>query len=69
MKKNMGSVDIIIRIIVALIIIGLYFTNQITGLAAIILLIFAIVFIATSFVGFCPLYLPFGFSTKKEELN
>ncbi len=65
----MGSVDIIIRIIVALIIIGLYFTNQITGLAAIILLIFAIVFIATSFVGFCPLYLPFGFSTKKEELN
>lgn len=67
MKKNMGTVDKIIRIIVALIIAILYFTNQISGTAAIILLILAGVFILTSFIGVCPLYLPFGINTGKKE--
>jgi hypothetical protein len=66
MKANMGTADKAARIAIALIIIGLYFTAQITGLAAIILLVFAGVFILTSFISFCPLYLPFGFSTKKK---
>lgn len=61
----MGTTDQIIRILVALVIAGLYFTNQITGTAAIILLILAVVFILTSFMSFCPLYLPFGLSTRK----
>jgi hypothetical protein len=67
MKKNMGMADRVIRIFVALIIAGLYFTNQITGLAAIILLIFAAIFILTSFISFCPLYFPFGISTKGKQ--
>ena len=67
MKKNMGSVDRILRIIVAIIIAGLYFAGQITGIAAIILLIFAGVFILTSFMSFCPLYLPFGISTAGKS--
>jgi hypothetical protein len=67
MKKNMGMADRVIRIFVALIIAGLYFTNQITGLAAIILLIFAGIFILTSFISFCPLYFPFGISTKGKQ--
>lgn len=66
MKANMGTVDKAIRILVAVIIITLYFLNQITGLAAIILLVFAGIFIATSFISFCPLYFPFGISTKKR---
>lgn len=67
MKANMGTADKAIRIVVALVIIGLYFTNQITGTAAIILLIFAGIFILTSFLSFCPLYYPFGLSTKKDS--
>lgn len=67
MKPNMGTVDRILRIVVALVIIGLYFAQQITGTAAIILLVLAGVFILTSFMSFCPLYLPFGLSTKKKE--
>jgi hypothetical protein len=66
MKKNMGSVDRGIRILAAIVIAVLYVTNQITGTAAIILGILAIVFLLTSFVAFCPLYLPFKISTKKE---
>ncbi|HMB41578.1 MAG TPA: DUF2892 domain-containing protein [Balneolaceae bacterium] len=66
MKKNMGTVDKVIRIIVAIVIGVLYFTGQITGTAAIILGILAIVFLLTSIVGTCPLYLPLSLSTKKD---
>lgn len=65
MKKNMGSMDKGIRILLAVLIAIFYFTNQITGVAAIILGIFAVVFLLTSFVGFCPLYATFKLSTLK----
>jgi hypothetical protein len=67
MKANMGTVDKVVRILVALVIAGLYFTNIITGTVAIVLLALAGVFILTSFMSFCPLYLPFGISTRKKE--
>lgn len=66
MKANMGSIDKVIRIVLALAIAALYFTGQINGVAATILLVLAGIFILTSFVGVCPLYLPFGISTKKK---
>ncbi len=62
----MGTVDKIIRVIVAIVIGVLYFTGQITGTAAIILGVLAVVFLLTSLVGTCPLYLPVGLSTKKD---
>ncbi len=67
MKANMGSADKIVRIIVAIVIGILYFTNVITGTLGIILLILGVVFLLTSFVSFCPLYLPLGLSTKKKK--
>lgn len=67
MKTNMGSVDRIIRVILAVVVAVLYFTKQITGTIAIILGILAIIFILTSLVGVCPLYLPFKISTKKKQ--
>lgn len=67
MKANMGTVDKAVRILVAVVIAILYFTNQITGTAAIILLILAGIFILTSFMSFCPLYFPFGISTRKKN--
>ena len=67
MKKNMGLIDKVIRVLVAVVIIALYFTNMISGILAIILLIVAGIFILTSLFGFCPLYLPIGLSTNKKE--
>ena len=67
MKKNMGTIDKMIRILFAGIIAVLYFTNVLSGMSGILLGIFAIVFILTSFIGFCPLYTVFGFSTCKSR--
>jgi len=67
MKKNMGTADRIIRTILAIVIAVLYFTKQITGTAAIVLGIIAIVFLLTSLVSFCPAYVPFKISTRKKE--
>ena len=66
MVKNMGTVDRIVRVVIAAIIAILYFTNVISGALAIILGIVALIFLATSAVGFCPLYVPFKFSTRKK---
>jgi hypothetical protein len=63
MKKNMGSADRIIRVIIAAIIATLYFTNVLTGTLGIVLLVLAGVFLLTSIVKFCPLYAPFGINT------
>lgn len=67
MKKNMGTVDKTIRIIIALIIGILFFTKVITGTLGIILLVLAIVFLITSFVSFCPLYTLVGCNTCKVK--
>jgi hypothetical protein len=67
MTPNMGIADKVIRILVAIVIALLYFTNLISGTVSIILLILAGIFIITSFISFCPLYLPFGISTRKKE--
>lgn len=67
MKKNMGLVDRMIRFVLAVVIIVLYFTKLITGTAAIILGILAVVFLLTSLIGICPLYVPFKISTTKKS--
>jgi len=67
MKKNMGNADKIIRILVAVVIMVLYFAHQISGTWAVIGLVLSAIFILTSFISFCPLYLPFGISTRKKE--
>lgn len=67
MKPNMGTIDKAARILVAVIISIAYFTNVISGTLAIVLLILASIFIVTSFLSFCPLYLPFGISTLRKK--
>ncbi len=62
----MGSTDRIIRIAVAAIIAVLYLMNVISGIIAIVLGAFAVILLLTSFVSFCPLYLPFNLSTRKK---
>jgi hypothetical protein len=68
MKKNMGSADRIIRVIMAAIMIALYFTGTITGTFGIVLIALSTIFVLTSLVSFCPLYLPFGVSTLRKKL-
>lgn len=63
MKKNMGTADRIIRLIIAAVIVTLFFTNVITGTLGIILLVLSGIFAITSFVSFCPLYTIFGMNT------
>ena len=63
MKKNMGSADRIIRIIIAAAVAVLYFTGTISGTLGIVLLVLAGIFVLTSLVSFCPLYAPFGIKT------
>jgi hypothetical protein len=67
MKKNVGTVDKAIRILVALVLAGLYLANVISGTLGVILLVVAVVFVLTSFIGFCPLYLPFGINTGAKK--
>ena len=67
MKKNMGTIDKLIRLLFALVVVILYFTNVISGTLEVVLLILAVVFALTSVIGFCPLYLPFGISTGKKK--
>ena len=66
MTKNMGNVDRIIRFLLAVLVAVLYFTNVISGTVAVILGIIAVIFLVTSLIGFCPLYVPLKFSTRKE---
>jgi hypothetical protein len=67
MTKNMGTLDRVIRTLVALTILALYLGGRISGTAAVLLGIVAAVFLVTSSVGVCPGYLPFGFSTRPER--
>lgn len=67
MKKNMGALDKTIRIVLALLFVILYATGSVSGTWGIILLVLAAVFIVTSLMSFCPLYLPLGISTKRSK--
>ena len=65
MKKNVGNIDRVVRIVLAIILGALYFTGTVTGTTGIILLVLGIVFLGTSLVGFCPIYAVAGLSTCK----
>ena len=64
MKINMGTVDRIVRVVVGVVLAAVGFFGT-TGVWSIVLYVLAVVMFVTAAVGFCPLYLPFGISTKK----
>lgn len=63
MKKNMGTIDKAVRIIIAAVFSILYFTSKVEGAVGIILLILGGVFLVTSLISFCPLYTLVGLNT------
>ena len=69
MTRNMGIVDRSARLVAVVVITVLYFTGQIGGTLAIVLASVAILFLVTSVIGWCPLYVPLGISTRKGALR
>jgi Protein of unknown function (DUF2892) len=69
MKQNMGSVDRILRIILAAVFGLLYFNGIVTGTWGIVLLVLGGVFVLTSLVGSCPLYSMFGINTCPRKTD
>ena len=67
MTKNMGTLDRVIRTVIAVIIVVLLLNGTLTGMLALLLGVFAVAFLGTSAIGWCPLYKPLGISTKKAE--
>ncbi len=65
MKKNMGGVDRVIRLVLAAVVGILYWQGSIEGTLAYVLLAVAGIFTLTSFVSFCPLYTLVGLNTCK----
>jgi hypothetical protein len=67
MKKNMGTADKSIRIVIAAIVVGLFYAEVITGTLGIVLLVLSGVFVLTSLISFCPLYTLFGINTCSNK--
>jgi hypothetical protein len=67
MKKNIGTIDKAIRILFAVVVVVLYFTHVITGVLAIVLLSLSAIFVVTSLLSFCPIWMALGLSTRKKE--
>jgi hypothetical protein len=67
MKKNVGTIDRIIRILIAVVVVVLYFTGVVSGTLAIILLVLSAVFVITSLLSFCPIWRVLGLSTRNKE--
>jgi hypothetical protein len=67
MQQNMGVVDRTIRTLLAIAVAVLWYLDVIGGVLAIVLAVFAVVFLLTSFVGHCPAYVPFKISTRRQQ--
>jgi hypothetical protein len=67
MKQNMGTLDRVIRIVLAAAVAVLYFAHLLSPVAAIILGVVGVIFLVTGIAGFCPLYLLLGLSSKKKS--
>ena len=69
MKQNMGSLDRILRLVIAAVFAWLYISGTITGTWGIVLLVLGAVFVLTSFIGFCPLYKIVGLRTNAKKAD
>jgi len=69
MKQNLGATDRIVRIVLAAVLFAAAWMLGFSSIGGIILLVLAAVMLITSAVGFCPLYAPFRFSTRRPEAN
>lgn len=66
MKKNIGTIDRVIRIAIAVVIGVLFSKGIITGWLGLLLGMIAVMFLLTGLVSTCPVYIPFSLSTRKK---
>jgi len=64
----MGHIDRIIRLVIAVVFAGLYFSGSITGTLGLVLVALSVVFVTTVLMGSCPLYVPLGISTLRKKV-
>lgn len=69
MKKNVGTIDQLVRIVMAVVLVVLSLTGILSGILEILALVLAVVFVLTAFVRICPLYYPFGLDTWERKRN
>lgn len=67
MKKNTGTTDRVIRLVMAAVIALLYVTDVLSGTWALILGLFALILLLSAWMRGCPLYIPFGMNTFKKK--
>ena len=65
MNKNVGTIDRILRIIVALVLGYLLFSGAVatTSILGIVMIVISVIFAFTGLVGWCAIYSLFGAST------
>jgi Inner membrane protein YgaP-like, transmembrane domain len=67
MKVNMGRFDRTLRLIAAAVFAVLLIVGVVKGTLAVVMALIAAMFVITTFLGFCPAYVPFKISTKNKE--
>jgi hypothetical protein len=67
MKKNVGTIDRIVRILIAVVAAILVFAKVVTGTWAIVVIVAGVIMLATSIFNTCPIYCALGWSTCKTK--
>ncbi|MEP0006344.1 MAG: DUF2892 domain-containing protein [Balneola sp.] len=67
MKKNIGSADKIVRLLLAVAGIGIYFTDTVTGTWGLVILIVGLILGLTALINFCPIWATFGVKTTPRS--
>jgi hypothetical protein len=68
-KVNMGQIDRLVRVVLAGALLWAFISNVVAWPLSVLLIVIALVFILTSFSGFCPLYTLFKFDTLKFNIT
>ena len=66
MTKNVGNTDKLVRLIIAVVLFLLVYTEKITGNMQIVALLVAMIAAVTSLLNYCPLYTLFKINTNKK---
>jgi len=67
MKRNVGNTDKLIRYVISLALLSLFYFKIVEGTTGLVVVAVAFVLAITGLLGFCPLYLPFGINTCKRR--
>jgi len=66
MRNNMGKIDRALRLLISVILVGVYFFGVVAGTWAIVILVFAGIMAMTSLISNCPLYSVLGINTDSK---